>query len=83
MKRAPCPTCGARTEKQAGTRCQAQQDQTGEYWCPGTDVPTDKAGFFLYETAKSIARFDAWIDTRIANQAAGVPGVAEEDPGRG
>lgn len=58
-ERAPCPTCGATTEDEAGTMCRPGSDQTGEVFCAGE---FDGQGFSIKPTAASLAEFDAWID---------------------
>lgn len=49
-KRSACPKCGARTEKQAETKCRPSQDETGEYSCPGSEATVDAQGWFLGPT---------------------------------
>lgn len=58
-KRGPCITCGARTERQAETKCQPTQDQTGEWSCAGD---FDVTGWSRVPTAESIRELDAWCD---------------------
>ncbi len=61
-ERAPCPTCGAKTEDEAGEMCKPSSDQTGEVSCAGE---FDAEGFSIAPTVASLAEFDAWIN---ANQ---------------
>lgn len=70
MARARCKQCGAATEQQAATTCKQAQDVTGEYSCYATDALTDPEGFFLFETPKSEARYNAWFDARFAEEIA-------------
>jgi|JI10StandDraft_1071094.scaffolds.fasta_scaffold151030_9 hypothetical protein len=60
---APCPRCGATSEKMAETKCRPTSDQTGEYECPGE---FDKDGVSVQPTAASLAAMDAWIDEQVA-----------------
>lgn len=57
FKHAPCVKCGARTERQAETKCKPVQDMSGEYECPGE---FDKQGKSIVPTELSIRRLDAW-----------------------
>ena len=58
---AACPKCGAATVKQAESLCVPSQDETGEYYCPGSDRE-DAAGYLLQPTPQSIEAMNAWID---------------------
>lgn len=68
---APCPWCGAHTEQEANGRCQQKGDETGEYSCPTTDIETDAAGRFLFETPASLAALDAAIAAHMALETIG------------
>lgn len=61
LKRAPCPRCGARTLRQAETRCRPQRDFTDEYVCPsGDEADVDEHGFFRVETDRYLKKMDEW-----------------------
>lgn len=57
---APCPQCGAVDADDAENKCQATQGMDGDYHCAGGDCCEDSAGRFLFPTAASLARLDAW-----------------------
>jgi hypothetical protein len=64
-RRAACPRCGARTERQAETICRPDRDITDEYTCPAGEK-TDAQGFFIQETPASI---NLWVDWQLAQDA--------------
>lgn len=68
--RRPCRQCGARTSKQAETRCTATQGMDGDYECPGTDCKEDR-GWLLFPSDASIAALDEWYHQQgLADDAA-------------
>ena len=58
-KLGPCSQCGARTERQAETRCRATQGIDGDYHCAGE---FDANGRSIVVTPESIKAIDAWCD---------------------
>lgn len=46
-KRTPCPTCHAKTEKQAEKMCRPKSDWDGCYDCIGAYMQTDSRGYFI------------------------------------
>lgn len=62
---APCPRCGAENVAQANLDCRPSSDETGEQFCPSTDLPTDNYGRLLFPTPDSLERLDAWIDEQM------------------
>jgi hypothetical protein len=64
----PCPTCGARTEKEAETMCRPSSDETGERYCNGE---FNEAGIAVQPTPESIAAMDAWIDEEVRKMDCG------------
>lgn len=65
---APCPRCGAENVESACLDCRPSSDETGEQYCPTTDIVTDGQGRFLFPTAASLSRLDAWIDHQMADE---------------
>ena len=61
-KRAPCPQCGARTYRQAETRCRPTRDMTDEYTCPGDDGHEWPDGYLRQPTKESIRRLNDWTE---------------------
>lgn len=61
---APCPQCGAATEKEAGKICRQTSDQTGEYWCAGEF----KGGVSVQPTPESVAAANAAIDAMVERE---------------
>jgi hypothetical protein len=57
---APCPTCGARTVKEANGLCRPRFDETGEATCAGQDE--DESGNLTQPTPESVAALDEWIE---------------------
>lgn len=55
--RRACSQCGARTEKQAETKCTATQGMDGDYHCAGE---FNEDGWSVAPTAKSLKRLDDW-----------------------
>lgn len=64
-KRGPCIKCGARTEKQAETKCRPTQDMTGEWSCPGE---FDDKGWSKVPSPESIKAIDDWCDREAERQ---------------
>lgn len=62
FKRGPCVKCGARTERQAETRCKPTQEIDGDYHCPGD---FNEAGWSIVPTKAGLDRLDAWIKREI------------------
>jgi hypothetical protein len=63
MKRAPCPQCGARTEKQAETMCKQTLGWDDEYHCAGE---FDAKGWSVQPTPESIKAIDEWCNRSAA-----------------
>lgn len=57
---APCPRCGARTEREAEAVCKPGFDETGEHVCPGSQQ--DAEGRILQPSPEYLAALDAWIE---------------------
>lgn len=53
----PCPSCGAKTEKEAETMCRPTSDETGERSCNGD---FNAEGISVQATPESIAELDRW-----------------------
>ncbi len=71
LERAPCPTCGARSEAEANGICQPRSDETGEVFCDASE--TDSEGYFLFPTQAYLVALDAWIDAEVERLEAEEP----------
>lgn len=58
---APCPTCGAQTEDEAGNKCRPSSDETGERYCEGE---FDESGASVQPSPESLKAIDDWCDAR-------------------
>jgi hypothetical protein len=57
---APCPRCGATTDREAETLCKPTLEACDEWTCPGES--SDEEGRLVQPTPESLAAIDAWVD---------------------